>query len=84
MRKGRRSAATVPFEEFPWFQNAAISQLLNVVDANGLHVTPFDPNFDAAMEAFAETRHTRGDAMNEETPKIWKTSPLSTTVQPNR
>jgi len=27
-----------------------------VVDTNGLHVTPFDPDFDAALEAFEETR----------------------------
>jgi len=27
-----------------------------VVDSNGLHLTPFDPDFDAAMEAFEQTR----------------------------
>jgi putative addiction module antidote len=27
-----------------------------VVDTNGLHVTPFDPDFAAAMEAFEQTR----------------------------
>ena len=34
-----------------------------VVDANGLHVTPFDPDFDAAMEAFAETRRKYRNAL---------------------
>jgi antitoxin MazE len=27
-----------------------------VVDTNGLHLTPFDPDFDAAMEAYEQTR----------------------------
>ena len=34
-----------------------------VVDANGLHVTPFDPDFDAAMEAFVETRRKYRNAL---------------------
>jgi putative addiction module antidote len=34
-----------------------------VVDANGLHVTPFDPDFEAAMEAFAETRRKYRNAL---------------------
>ena len=34
-----------------------------VVDSNGLHVTPFDPDFDAAMEAFAETRRKYRNAL---------------------
>lgn len=34
-----------------------------VVDSNGLHVTPFDPEFDAAMEAFAETRRKYRNAL---------------------
>lgn len=33
------------------------------VDSNGLHVTPFDPDFDAAMEAFAETRRKYRNAL---------------------
>ena len=33
------------------------------VDLNGLHVTPFDPDFDAAMEAFAETRRKYRNAL---------------------
>ena len=28
----------------------------DVVDSNGLQLTPFDPDFDAAMEAFGQTR----------------------------
>jgi putative addiction module antidote len=27
-----------------------------VTDADGAHLTPYDPNFDAAMKAFQETR----------------------------
>ncbi len=34
-----------------------------VVDANGLHVTPFDPDFDAAMEAFEQTRRKYRNAL---------------------
>jgi putative addiction module antidote len=34
-----------------------------VVDSNGLHVTPFDPDFDAAMEAFTETRRKYRNAL---------------------
>ncbi len=34
-----------------------------VVDANGLHVTPFDPDFDSAMEAFSETRRRYRNAL---------------------
>ena len=34
-----------------------------VVDTNGLHVTPFDPDFDAAMEAFDETRSKYRNAL---------------------
>lgn len=34
-----------------------------VVDANGLHVTPFDPDFDVAMEAFSETRRRYRNAL---------------------
>ena len=34
-----------------------------VVDANGLHVTPFDPDFDAAMKAFELTRRKYRNAL---------------------
>lgn len=34
-----------------------------VVDANGLHVTPFDPDFEAAMEAFGQTRRNYRNAL---------------------
>ena len=34
-----------------------------VVDADGLHVTPFDPDFDAAMEAFERTRRKYRNAL---------------------
>jgi putative addiction module antidote len=34
-----------------------------VVDSNGLHVTPFDPDFDAAMEAFERTRRKYRNAL---------------------
>ena len=34
-----------------------------VVDANGLHLTPFDPDFDAAMEAFEQTRRKYRNAL---------------------
>ena len=34
-----------------------------VVDANGLHVTPFDPDFDAAMKAFERTRRKYRNAL---------------------
>ena len=34
-----------------------------VVDADGLHLTPFDPDFDAAMEAFERTRRTYRNAL---------------------
>jgi putative addiction module antidote len=34
-----------------------------VVDANGLHVTPYDPHFDAAMEAFEQTRRKYRNAL---------------------
>jgi putative addiction module antidote len=34
-----------------------------VVDANGLHLTPFDPGFDAAMEAFEQTRRKYRNAL---------------------
>ena len=33
------------------------------VDTNGLHVTPFDPDFDAAMEAFGQTRRRYRNAL---------------------
>ena len=34
-----------------------------VVDRDGLHLTPFDPDFDAAMEAFGETRRKYRNAL---------------------
>ena len=34
-----------------------------VTDANGTHLTPYDPNFDAAMKAFGETRRTYRNAL---------------------
>lgn len=34
-----------------------------VVDAGGLHVTPFDPGFDAAMDAFRQTRRKYRNAL---------------------
>ena len=34
-----------------------------VVDSDGLHVTPFDPDFDAAMEAFERTRRKYRNAL---------------------
>ena len=34
-----------------------------VVDSDGLHVTPFDPDFDAAMEAFEKTRRKYRNAL---------------------
>lgn len=34
-----------------------------VVDTSGLHVTPFDPDFDAAMEAFRQTRRKYRNAL---------------------
>jgi len=33
------------------------------VDSGGLHVTPFDPDFDAAMEAFEQTRRKYRNAL---------------------
>ncbi len=36
-----------------------------VVDSDGLHVTPFDPDFDAAMEAFERTRRKYRNAFRE-------------------
>jgi len=34
-----------------------------VVDSDGLHVTPFDPDFDVAMEAFERTRRKYRNAL---------------------
>ena len=34
-----------------------------VVDTNGLHVTPFDPDFDEAMKAFERTRRKYRNAL---------------------
>ena len=34
-----------------------------VVDSDGLHVTPFDPDFDAAMKAFERTRRKYRNAL---------------------
>ena len=34
-----------------------------VVDSNGLHVTPYDPDFDAAMKAFERTRRKYRNAL---------------------
>ena len=34
-----------------------------VVDQEGLHLTPYDPDFDAAMEAFDETRRKYRNAL---------------------
>lgn len=34
-----------------------------VTDANGAHLTPFDPNFDAAMDAFEQTRRKYRNAL---------------------
>jgi putative addiction module antidote len=37
--------------------NVADGDTLHLVaDQYGLHLTPYDPDFDAAMDAFAETR----------------------------
>ncbi len=34
-----------------------------VVDTEGLHLTPLDPDFDAAMEAFEQARRTYRNAL---------------------
>jgi putative addiction module antidote len=34
-----------------------------VVDTNGLHVTPFDPDFDTAMKEFERTRRKYRNAL---------------------
>jgi putative addiction module antidote len=34
-----------------------------VTDANGTHLTPYDPNFDEAMKAFEQTRRTYRNAL---------------------
>jgi putative addiction module antidote len=34
-----------------------------VVDSDGLHLTPFDPTFDAAMDAFEKTRRKYRNAL---------------------
>jgi len=34
-----------------------------VTDANGAHLTPYDPNFDAAMDAFEQTRRKYRNAL---------------------
>lgn len=34
-------------------------------DANGIHITPFDPEFDASMEAFEEGRRAYRNALRE-------------------
>ena len=34
-----------------------------VVDRDGLHLTPFDPDFDTAMEAFGQTRRKYRNAL---------------------
>jgi putative addiction module antidote len=34
-----------------------------VVDTNGLHVTPLDPDFDSAMKAFERTRRKYRNAL---------------------
>lgn len=34
-----------------------------VTDADGAHLTPYDPNFDAAMKAFEKTRRKYRNAL---------------------
>lgn len=34
-----------------------------VTDADGAHLTPYDPNFDAAMRAFEQTRRKYRNAL---------------------
>jgi putative addiction module antidote len=34
-----------------------------VTDTDGAHLTPYDPNFDAAMNAFAKTRRKYRNAL---------------------
>lgn len=34
-----------------------------VADQNGLHLTPYDPDFDVAMEAFEKTRRKYRNAL---------------------
>jgi len=34
-----------------------------VTDVNGAHLTPYDPNFDAAMDAFEQTRRKYRNAL---------------------
>ena len=34
-----------------------------VVDSDGLHLTPFNPDFEAAMEAFGKTRRKYRNAL---------------------
>jgi hypothetical protein len=41
----------VPFEEFPWFKNAAIGQLLNVELASPRHLYWPDLDIDLAVES---------------------------------
>lgn len=41
----------VPFEDFPWFQNAAIGQLLNVELASPRHLYWPDLDIDLAVES---------------------------------
>jgi putative addiction module antidote len=34
-----------------------------ITDADGAHLTPYDPNFDAAMKAFEQTRRRYRNAL---------------------
>lgn len=34
-----------------------------ITDADGAHLTPYDPNFDAAMKAFEQTRRKYRNAL---------------------
>jgi len=44
--------------------HVAEGDTLHVVsDANGTHLTPYDPNFDEAMKAFGETRRNYRNAL---------------------
>ena len=62
-RIGNSLGLILPTEGAEQLRVAEDDSVHYVVDRDGLHLTPFDPDFDAAMEAFGETRRKYRNAL---------------------
>ena len=64
-RIGNSLGATFPKEVLQKLNVGEGDSVFITETANGIQITPYDPDFEAAMQAFAETRKNYRNALHE-------------------